>query len=106
MAPPSWATPEQTVFLESWLPIFIQRQAETKLPQFWPALQEAWFKKFPERAALGLPMPTDPNKRDLTEEEKAELSKAIAKRKGRLENWFRNHGRKALWGGCCCSLTV
>ncbi|KAJ6479853.1 hypothetical protein C8R45DRAFT_1216293 [Mycena sanguinolenta] len=94
MAPKPWATPDQTAVLEAWLPTFIQRQAETKQPLFWPAMHEAWFKQFPEQASLNLPLPTDKNKRKLTPEEDAKLSKALDKRMGQLENWFRNRSRK------------
>ncbi|KAJ6448654.1 hypothetical protein C8R45DRAFT_947870 [Mycena sanguinolenta] len=41
MAPPSWTTPEQKAMLTSWLPKFIERQAEGKLHLFWPPVMEA-----------------------------------------------------------------
>ncbi|KAF7338920.1 hypothetical protein MSAN_02215300 [Mycena sanguinolenta] len=94
MAPTPWATPEQTAFLQAWLPIYVQRQAEQKLSLFWPSMEEAWFQKYPEQAALDLPLPTDQNKRALEPEERVKLQKALEGRKGQLANWFRNHCKK------------
>ncbi|KAJ7886566.1 hypothetical protein B0H14DRAFT_3431143 [Mycena olivaceomarginata] len=91
MAPPTWGTPEQTGWLQSWFSSFIQRQAEHKLDLFWPPMYEAWFKDYPERTCLGLPLATE---RDWTEEEMATLSEAIKTRKGQLYNWFFNQRKK------------
>ncbi|KAJ7469196.1 hypothetical protein FB451DRAFT_1560174 [Mycena latifolia] len=94
MAPPPWATPEQTSWLDGWLKDYITRQAEHKLHIFWPAMFEAWFRQFPEYPALGLPMPNDPSARELTEDELVLLGDAIKLRRKRLRNWFRNHRAK------------
>jgi hypothetical protein len=55
MAPRSWASPAQLVFLKSKLPQFLERQAEGKLHLFWPALHGAWFSAFPEEGHLDFP---------------------------------------------------
>ncbi|KAJ7450107.1 hypothetical protein FB451DRAFT_1566645 [Mycena latifolia] len=94
MAPPPWATSEQTAWLKSWLKDYITRQAESKLHLFWPAMVEAWFRQYPEHPGLGLPMPNDPSARVLTEDELALLGVAITARRKQLVNWFRNHRAK------------
>ncbi|KAJ7686446.1 hypothetical protein B0H14DRAFT_3534564 [Mycena olivaceomarginata] len=94
MAPRSWADPQQITWLQSWMPEFITRQAESKLHMFWPTMQEAWFQKHPKERILGLPLPTDPKARDLTPDKLTRLGTAITARKGQLENWFRNHRKK------------
>ncbi|KAJ6494480.1 hypothetical protein C8R45DRAFT_1212436 [Mycena sanguinolenta] len=94
MPPKTWATDEQNAWLQPWLSRYIQRQAEHKLHLFWPSMTEAWFQQFPEHAKLGLPLPTDENKRDLTPEELAELATAIKTRRSQLANWFRNQRSK------------
>ncbi|KAJ7761381.1 hypothetical protein B0H16DRAFT_1719547 [Mycena metata] len=94
MAPRSWATTEQIVWLQTWMPEFIRRQAEHKLHLFWPAMLEAWVHKWPEHAALGLPLPSDATARALTADELATVGSAIKERKNKLENWFRNQRNK------------
>ncbi|KAJ7750624.1 hypothetical protein B0H16DRAFT_1460721 [Mycena metata] len=94
MAPKSWATTEQTAWLKTWMPDFIRRQAEHKLHLFWPAMIEAWVRKWPEHAALGLPLPSDATARALTADELATVGAAIKERKNKLENWFRNQRNK------------
>ncbi|KAJ7670798.1 hypothetical protein DFH06DRAFT_1125081 [Mycena polygramma] len=94
MAPSEWATPDQKALLFSWMPDFIRRQAERKLHLFWAAMQLAWFTENPEQAALGLPLPSDPNARALTPDELAILGAAIMSRKKKLENWFRYQRKK------------
>ncbi|KAJ6448079.1 hypothetical protein C8R45DRAFT_948206 [Mycena sanguinolenta] len=81
MAPPSWTTPEQKAMLTSWLPKFIERQAEGKLHLFWPPVMEAWFKEYPEHTKLNLPLPTDPDARPLSDDELATLGAAIKARR-------------------------
>lgn len=82
MAPPTWATPVQTKFLQGWMADFLSRQAEGKLHLFWPPVQEAWFKKWPEHANVQLPLPSDASARALTKEELDLVGAAITKRKG------------------------
>ncbi|KAJ7728067.1 hypothetical protein B0H16DRAFT_1734836 [Mycena metata] len=94
MAPKSWATTEQTAWLKTWMPDFIRRQAEHKLHLFWPAMIEAWVRKWPEHAALGLPLPSDATARAPTADELATVGAAIKERKNKLENWFRNQRNK------------
>ncbi|KAJ6450301.1 hypothetical protein C8R45DRAFT_1128120 [Mycena sanguinolenta] len=94
MAPPSWTTPEQKAMLTSWLPKFIERQAEGKLHLFWPPVMEAWFKEYPEHTKLNLPLPTDPDARPLSDDELATLGAAIKARRSQIENWMRNHSKR------------
>ncbi|KAJ7716424.1 hypothetical protein B0H16DRAFT_1741235 [Mycena metata] len=94
MAPRSWATTEQIAWLQTWMAEFIRRQAEHKLHLFWPAMLEAWVRKWPEHAALGLPLPSDATARALTADELATVGAAIKERKNKLENWFRNQRNK------------
>ncbi|KAJ7089383.1 hypothetical protein C8R44DRAFT_751398 [Mycena epipterygia] len=84
MAPPPWADEDQLTFLNLWLSDFMGRQGEGKLHLFWPPLHDAWFRRWPENAALGLPLPDD----------LATLGAAIQVKKGKLENWFRNQRKK------------
>jgi hypothetical protein len=81
MAPSLWATKEQTEWLTKWMPVFIQRQAEKKLHQFWPAMIEAWFKNFPEELALNLPLASDKTSRLLTPDKLAALGISIEARR-------------------------
>ncbi|KAJ7118296.1 hypothetical protein C8R44DRAFT_878904 [Mycena epipterygia] len=94
MAPPSWADQSQLAFLHLWLGDFMSRQGEGKLHLFWAPLHDAWFRKWPENTALGLPMPDDVDARRLTEMELATLGAAIQVKKGKLENWFCNQRKK------------
>ncbi|KAJ7768985.1 hypothetical protein B0H16DRAFT_1716183 [Mycena metata] len=94
MAPKSWATSEQAAWLHTWMPEVIRRQAEHKLHLFWPSMLEAWVRKWPEHAALGLPLPSDPAARALTANELATVGAAIKERKNKLENWFRYQRNK------------
>ncbi|KAJ6464565.1 hypothetical protein C8R45DRAFT_940051 [Mycena sanguinolenta] len=94
MAPKSWATEEQQTFLHKWIPDFVRRQAEKKLHLFWPLVFAAWRQEFPEETALGLPLPSDQNARELTEDESKRLGEAVKGRKSRLENWFRYQRNK------------
>jgi hypothetical protein len=82
MAPQYWATPDQLTWLGNWIAEYIKRQAEGKLDRFWPPMTESWFKRFPEQANLGLPLPSDKDKRKLTAEETKALGQAITKRQG------------------------
>ncbi|KAJ7133262.1 hypothetical protein C8R44DRAFT_730442 [Mycena epipterygia] len=85
MAPPSWANALELNFLKTWIAEYIKRQGQHKLNLFWPALQEAWFAQFPERARLGLPS----GEALLTNDQMDVLRVAIVARKKKLENWFR-----------------
>jgi hypothetical protein len=67
---------------------FIKQQAEGKLHLFWPTMQEAWFQTYSEEHILGLPLPTDPNARDLTQDELARLGAAITARMGVSKSFF------------------
>jgi hypothetical protein len=68
--------------VDNWMSDFIQRQAEGKLHLFWPAMMEAWFKKYPAHGNLGYPLPTDKNKRLLTPDELVMLGAAIKVKRG------------------------
>lgn len=113
MPPRSWATPDQTAFLLEWVEAFQAAQVNGNLKSsFWPDVNHAWGKKFPEAVELFGPHPPDSS--ELTSEQKELLGKAKAKRKKvcisiyllqiltyiqRLHSWFYNHtgqqGRKA-----------
>ncbi|KAJ6453902.1 hypothetical protein C8R45DRAFT_1112167 [Mycena sanguinolenta] len=103
MAPKSWATDEQQAFLHPWVSDFVRKQAEKKLPAFFGTLYPLWFPKFPEHVLLGLPLSTDPNARQLTDDEKSTLGAAIRKRKQRLETWFRYQRKKISNGNAVAS---
>ncbi|KAJ6570822.1 hypothetical protein DFH09DRAFT_1312865 [Mycena vulgaris] len=94
MAPAPWANKDQTRYLRGWMGDYISRQGEGKLPHFWPALHEDWFSRWPEHAALGLPLPSDRTARPLTQDELVVLGASIVMKKGRLENWFWYNRKK------------
>ncbi|KAJ6614469.1 hypothetical protein B0H10DRAFT_2221204 [Mycena sp. CBHHK59/15] len=94
MAPPPWADPLELTWLHNRMADFIKRQAEGKLHLFKPAMEEDWFREFPEQRKLGLPLPKGPDARQLTQDELATLGAAIQARKGQLDNWFRNQRKK------------
>ncbi|KAJ7834044.1 hypothetical protein B0H14DRAFT_3462309 [Mycena olivaceomarginata] len=94
MAPGYWVMPEQLTWLNTWMAEFIKRQAEGKLNLFWLPMTESWFNRFPEQANVGLPLPSNKDKRKLTDDETKALGKAIKTRHGQLENWFHNNIKK------------
>ncbi|KAJ6549642.1 hypothetical protein B0H10DRAFT_1968992 [Mycena sp. CBHHK59/15] len=59
MAPPTWASTEETAWLNLQLPEYVSRQATKKLYKFWPPMFEGYFATFPPHAKLGLPTPSD-----------------------------------------------
>ncbi|KAJ7849377.1 hypothetical protein B0H14DRAFT_2582509 [Mycena olivaceomarginata] len=67
-----------------------QKQVEKKLHLFWPTIYGIWFSQFPEQAALSLPLPSDPEPRALTPNEKQKLGNAIENRKNQIQTWYRN----------------
>jgi hypothetical protein len=77
MSPPPWTPGEQREWLSGWLADYITQQVEGKLHLFWPAMFEAWFRKWPEHQRLGFPLPTDPAACALTDIELATLGAAI-----------------------------
>ncbi|KAJ7862584.1 hypothetical protein B0H14DRAFT_3444536 [Mycena olivaceomarginata] len=81
MAPLPWATKEQSAVLHAYIADFMRRQVEKKLHLFWPTIYGIWFSQFPEQAALSLPLPSDPEPRALTPNEKQKLGNAIENRK-------------------------
>ncbi|KAJ7145478.1 hypothetical protein C8R46DRAFT_1232033 [Mycena filopes] len=99
MAPKTWTTPEQHAWLTARMNQFISRQAEHKLHLFWPAMNEGYFRVWPEHVQLGLPLPTDPLARALTPEENTTLGVAVKAKKGQLENWFRYQRNKLARAG-------
>ncbi|KAJ7078283.1 hypothetical protein B0H15DRAFT_804886 [Mycena belliarum] len=94
MAPKPWASDEQGTWLHSRLQDFITRQAEGKLHLFWPSMYEAWFRKYPEHSALGLPMANDTDARPLTADELGILGAKILGRRKQIETWFRYQRKK------------
>ncbi|KAJ6536214.1 hypothetical protein B0H19DRAFT_1271004 [Mycena capillaripes] len=85
MAPHGWTTPDEYQWLQTQMPKYILDKADKKLWQFWPQMQEGWFRKFPEEPRT-----------DLTPVQA--LGAAIKERKARLENWFRHHSKKVVQG--------
>lgn len=49
MAPPTWATDEQTEYLESRIDEYLDHQKEGTLVSFWTLLYEPWFQRWPLR---------------------------------------------------------
>lgn len=49
MAPPPWASDEQTMFLESRIDDYLDHQREGTLSSFWILLYEPWFQRWPVR---------------------------------------------------------
>lgn len=47
MAPPTWATPEQTAFFNESLTRFFNSQKNGRLDKFWPEFEASWFEKWP-----------------------------------------------------------
>ncbi|KAJ6467494.1 hypothetical protein C8R47DRAFT_1223618 [Mycena vitilis] len=94
MPPAGWTTPEELEFLQSWMSRYITARADGTQWQFWPLVQEAWFRTFPEGPRLGQAgLDADGNAPDLTTTEQAALGTAIQERKTRIANWFRNHSK-------------
>lgn len=87
-----WTTPAQQAFLQLQVNDYIERHAQKKLHLFWGPMQEAWFHRFSEHAALGFPLPSDKTAPLLTDAEVKILGDAIAARKKVSE--IRNTGRK------------
>ncbi|KAJ6547986.1 hypothetical protein DFH09DRAFT_1367118 [Mycena vulgaris] len=98
MAPKRWTTNYQLAYLNLQLPDFIRRQAQKKQHLFWGAMQEGWFSRFPERAALGLPLASDPAAPPLTAEESERLGTALVERKKQLKSWFIRERKKIRTG--------
>ena len=73
MAPVSWATVEQTTYLEARIPAYEAVRPTKIFGGFWASLFEDWFKTYPEHSVL---FPTKAES-DLTEEDKSEIGKAI-----------------------------
>ncbi|KAJ7511235.1 hypothetical protein B0H11DRAFT_2215074 [Mycena galericulata] len=94
MAPKRWTTLGQHAYLDLQLPEYIRRQAEGKLFLFWGPMKEAWFRRYPEQAELGLPLPTDRSAAPLSDIDKAILGKAIKSRSAQLVSWFRREHKK------------
>lgn len=68
MAPRSWATNEQTAFLEARLDAFIKSQLEKTTKTFWRDLEAAWLQQFPDGP---IAFQSDPlSEHDMTEEQK------------------------------------
>ncbi|KAF7347983.1 hypothetical protein MSAN_01750400 [Mycena sanguinolenta] len=105
MAPKSWATDEQQAWLQPWVPDFLRKQAEKKLHVFWNTLYPQWFLKFPEHGVLGLPLPTDPEARELTDTEVLTVGAAIQSRKC-INTWFRYQRKKISNGNAVASARV
>ncbi|KAJ7744335.1 hypothetical protein B0H16DRAFT_1727276 [Mycena metata] len=94
MGAKSWATPAQTAYLHTLMPDYVCRQAQGKLHIFWPTMTEGFFSQWSEHAGLGLPLPNDPNARQLSDEELVILGVAIKARIKQLEAWFRYQRKK------------
>ncbi|KAJ7447601.1 hypothetical protein B0H11DRAFT_1929647 [Mycena galericulata] len=95
MAPLSWTTPEEDRFLKAQVAPYLTAKTNKKLWQFWPQMHAGWFSKFPEEPRLGFPGLTEKGDAPtLSEEQSAQLKKALSTRKGQLVNWLRHHSKK------------
>jgi hypothetical protein len=59
-----WTTPEQHVFLESYVAHYLEAQAKRKYTTFWSVFFQAWFAKYPEPE----PLANDPTKTDIEDD--------------------------------------
>jgi hypothetical protein len=59
-----WTTPEQRVFLESYVARYLEAQAKRKYSTFWPVFFQAWFAKYPEPE----PLESDPTETDVEDD--------------------------------------
>ena len=59
MAPPTWASVDQTAFLESRLDEYLEAKKSKTLQRFWIRLDHDWFLKWPEEGQDAPPMETD-----------------------------------------------
>ncbi|KAG9309247.1 hypothetical protein JVU11DRAFT_10728 [Chiua virens] len=84
MAPPEWATEEQTMFLQSRVNDYLSYTETKNYLPFWMDVNLAWFERWPERAAC-LPGVDGP----LSAEQGTILRKAIEDRKNKLKRWYR-----------------
>lgn len=71
----SWASHEQSEFLYSHLPKYLEAQPKKDYNSFWSRLFEDWFAEWPERRVLF------PNKSVLTIEEEVALGSAQKERR-------------------------
>lgn len=75
MAPPVWATAEQTAFLESREDAYRKAKlAKLGYANFWSALYDDWFAKYPERRELYPNLAADAQ---LTPEQMTQLGTAL-----------------------------
>ena len=83
MAPPPWATRDETTWLHSQMATYLTKKADGTLWKFWPEMNESWFRRFPEESKVGLPGLTEagdaPN---LTPVQSDALKEALVTRKG------------------------
>ncbi|KAL6297840.1 hypothetical protein BKA93DRAFT_831199 [Sparassis latifolia] len=90
-----WATEEETLFLASLRPSFLEHQKCHDIPKFWPPLYAEYFKKFPECVKL---FGADITDEALSEDQRVVLGEAIKKRQSQIKMWFNwchpNNGRK------------
>ncbi|KAJ6558709.1 hypothetical protein B0H10DRAFT_2201342 [Mycena sp. CBHHK59/15] len=95
MAPNTWATADQIVWLKERQPAYLEAQSKKQLrsmTRFWNKLEHNWFEAFPEEKALGLPMP-GPDVLYMPEELKL-LGDSINLRKLRLKRVMRYQARR------------
>ncbi|KAJ7709414.1 hypothetical protein B0H16DRAFT_1745815 [Mycena metata] len=89
MSPRTWYNDLQKAFLTSHMPEFLALRAQSKTHKFWAPMYEAWFRQFPEEAALGYTVPdADGTRATLTNEELELLLGAVVARKKQIRNWF------------------
>jgi hypothetical protein len=75
MPPTGWATPEQSTWLQPWLPRFLLAQKNDRPSNFLPGFYQQWFAQFPERDVRF------PKEHVLTEAEQTALGADIEARK-------------------------
>ncbi|GBE84369.1 hypothetical protein SCP_0603480 [Sparassis crispa] len=99
MAPPTWANTTELEWLQEQLPRFLDHQKCKKLQTFYRTLFTEWDTQFQECAHL---FPAINPMVQLTPEQDAELTQAIAKQQKQLYNWYNNRKSK----GCSADKTA
>jgi hypothetical protein len=78
MAPKSWASTEEEVFVNTFYGKYQNCQAKRDYNTFWAPFFEAWNERFPEHLFIFPDIPLD---EDLTDDQRQVVSQAFEKRK-------------------------
>ncbi|KAG6836049.1 hypothetical protein H0H93_011946 [Arthromyces matolae] len=108
MAPKSWATPEQEIFLNEHLARFVEAKLQKKdsrsskrLTRYTKETIKEFFANWPEETAVvregRLPQAVaDTPRSQWTPVELKIMADAVSKRQKKITNWLRNHSQDAL----------